>query len=75
VQRLAVARRAADLLDRKLRVLAAELERTRATAERTGREWDTACREAGDHAEVSDVLGQILLVVQARWRSLSVTAW
>ena len=46
VQRLAVARRAADLLDRKLRVLAAELDRARATAERTGREWDTACREA-----------------------------
>jgi hypothetical protein len=36
VQRLAVARRAADLLDRKLRVLAAELERARATAGRPG---------------------------------------
>jgi V/A-type H+/Na+-transporting ATPase subunit D len=46
VQRLAVARRAADLLDRKLRVLAAELDRARATAEMTGREWDISCREA-----------------------------
>ena len=46
VQRLAVARRAADLLDRKLRVLTAELDRARATAGRTGQEWDTACREA-----------------------------
>jgi V/A-type H+-transporting ATPase subunit D len=46
VQRLAVARRAADLLDRKLRVLAAELDRVRATAERTRQEWDAACREA-----------------------------
>ena len=46
VQRLVVARRAADLLDRKLRVLAAELDRARATAERSGREWDGACREA-----------------------------
>jgi len=46
VQRLAVARRAADLLDRKLRVLAAELERARTTAEMTGQEWDATCREA-----------------------------
>jgi len=46
VQRLAVAHRAAGLLDRKLRVLTAELDRARATAERTGQAWDTACREA-----------------------------
>ena len=46
VQRLAVARRASDLLDRKLRVLAAELDRAWATAQRTGQEWDTTCREA-----------------------------
>ena len=45
-QRLVVAHRAAGLLDRKLRVLAAELDRARATAWRTGQEWDTACREA-----------------------------
>jgi V/A-type H+-transporting ATPase subunit D len=46
VQRLAVAHRAADLLDRKLRVLTSELDRARATAERTGQAWDTACRQA-----------------------------
>jgi len=46
VQRLAVAHRAADLLDRKLLVLAAELDLARATAEQTGQEWDAACREA-----------------------------
>ena len=46
VQRLVVARRAADLLDRKLRVLAAELDRARATAESTAREWDITCRAA-----------------------------
>ncbi|HXZ73527.1 MAG TPA: V-type ATP synthase subunit D [Streptosporangiaceae bacterium] len=46
VRRLAIARRAADLLDRKLRVLAAELDRARAAAERTGQEWNAACHEA-----------------------------
>ena len=45
-RRLAVAHRAAGLLDSKLLVLAAELDRARAAAERTGREWDAACREA-----------------------------
>jgi V/A-type H+/Na+-transporting ATPase subunit D len=46
VQRLAVARRAAGLLDRKLQVLAGELDRLRAEAERTGADWDAACRDA-----------------------------
>jgi V/A-type H+/Na+-transporting ATPase subunit D len=46
VQRLAVASRAADLLDRKLRVLTAELERAQAAARDSGREWDAACRDA-----------------------------
>ena len=46
VQRLTVARRTAGLLDRKLQVLASELDRLRAAAERTGQEWDAACREA-----------------------------
>jgi len=46
VQRLAVADRTAGLLDRKLQVLTAELDRLRVTAERTGQEWDAACREA-----------------------------
>ena len=45
-QRLALAQRAAGLLDRKLQVLATELARARATAERTGQQWDAACREA-----------------------------
>jgi V/A-type H+-transporting ATPase subunit D len=57
VRRLAVARRAADLLDRKLRVLTAELERARATAERTGQEWDTACRAAQRAALRAVLLG------------------
>ncbi len=46
VQRLAVARRAAGLLDRKLQVLAGELDRLRAEAEKTGADWDAACRDA-----------------------------
>lgn len=45
-RRLVVARRAADVLDRKLRILAAELNRLRAEAERTSRDWDSRCREA-----------------------------
>jgi V/A-type H+/Na+-transporting ATPase subunit D len=46
VQRLALAQRAAGLLDRKLQVLAAELARARAAAERTGQDWEAACRAA-----------------------------
>jgi V/A-type H+-transporting ATPase subunit D len=46
LQRLAVADRTAGLLDRKLQVLATELDRLRAATERTGQQWDTACREA-----------------------------
>jgi V/A-type H+/Na+-transporting ATPase subunit D len=46
VQRLALAQRAAGLLDRKLQVLAAELAQARATAERTGQDWAAACRAA-----------------------------
>jgi V/A-type H+/Na+-transporting ATPase subunit D len=46
VQRLAIARRAAGLLDRKLQVLVVELARLRAAAEQTGAEWDAACRDA-----------------------------
>lgn len=45
-QRLAVARRGADLLDRKLSILAAELSRLRAAAELTGREWARSSAEA-----------------------------
>lgn len=39
-RRLAAASRGADLLDRKLRILAAELSRLEAQAGRTGREWE-----------------------------------
>lgn len=46
MQRLALAQRAAGLLDRKLQVLAAELARARAAAERTGQDWEAACRTA-----------------------------
>ncbi len=45
-RRLAVAGRAADLLDRKLRLLAVELARLRAQERRTGQEWETSCRRA-----------------------------
>lgn len=45
-RRLAVAHRGADLLDRKLLILAAELDRLQAAADRTGREWEDRSREA-----------------------------
>lgn len=46
VRRLAVASRAAGLLDRKLQVLTSELDRLRAAAEQTGADWDAACQDA-----------------------------
>lgn len=45
-RRLQVARRGADLLDRKLRILQAELGRFRAAKARTAAEWDRCCAEA-----------------------------
>jgi V/A-type H+/Na+-transporting ATPase subunit D len=45
-QRLAVASRAAGLLDRKLRILAAELLRLRERAQHTQREWESQCAGA-----------------------------
>lgn len=57
VQRLAVAHRAADLLDRKLQVLATERDKATATAEQTGREWDAACRDAQDRLLRAVLLG------------------
>ncbi len=45
-RRLAVAQRGASLLDRKLRILAAELARLQAAAEQTGREWQQRSAEA-----------------------------
>lgn len=45
-RRLQVARRGADLLDRKLRILQAELGRRRAAAAQTAAEWDRCCADA-----------------------------
>lgn len=45
-RRLAVAHRGASLLDRKLRILTAELERYRATAAQTGQDWQVCAAEA-----------------------------
>jgi len=45
-RRLEVARRGADLLDRKLRILQSELDRLRSSAEQTAREWDRSCATA-----------------------------
>jgi len=45
VRRLAVARRGADLLDRKLRILQSELARLTDVTARTGADWDT-CQHA-----------------------------
>jgi V/A-type H+/Na+-transporting ATPase subunit D len=45
-RRLQVARRGADLLDRKLRILQAELARFREAEARTATEWDRCCADA-----------------------------
>jgi V/A-type H+/Na+-transporting ATPase subunit D len=45
-RRLQVARRGADLLDRKLRILQAELGRFRESEARTAAEWDHCCADA-----------------------------
>ncbi len=45
-RRLLVARRGADLLDRKLRILSAELVRFRDVAARTAADWDRCCADA-----------------------------
>jgi V/A-type H+/Na+-transporting ATPase subunit D len=45
-RRLEVARRGADLLDRKLRILQSELDRLRSSAAQTGAEWDRCQAEA-----------------------------
>ncbi|HTQ87966.1 MAG TPA: V-type ATP synthase subunit D [Streptosporangiaceae bacterium] len=45
-RRLAVARRGADLLDRKLRILLAETDRLRDSAARTAADWDQSCADA-----------------------------
>ena len=45
-RRLRVARRGADLLDRKLRILQAELDQRSAAAAQTQQEWDRCCADA-----------------------------
>jgi V/A-type H+-transporting ATPase subunit D len=45
-RRLEVARRGADVLDRKLRILQGELDRLRAAAAQTGRRWDDCSADA-----------------------------
>jgi len=45
-RRLQVARRGADLLDRKLRILQAELGRRRAATAQTAAEWERCCADA-----------------------------
>jgi V/A-type H+/Na+-transporting ATPase subunit D len=45
-KRLQVARRGADLLDRKLRILQGELSRFRDREARTAEEWDRCCADA-----------------------------
>jgi V/A-type H+/Na+-transporting ATPase subunit D len=46
VRRLATARRGADLLDRKLRILENELARLQTTAAQTAKQWDQSQAEA-----------------------------
>lgn len=46
-QRLIIAERGLDLLQRKLHILVTEHRRLAAEAERTGREWTTRCKDAG----------------------------
>jgi V/A-type H+-transporting ATPase subunit D len=45
-RRLAVARRGADLLDRKLRILREETEQLRKAADQAAADWDRCCAEA-----------------------------
>lgn len=56
-RRLQVARRGADLLDRKLRILAAELARRRADAAQTAAEWDRCCADAEQWLLRASMLG------------------
>ncbi len=56
-RRLAAARRGADLLDRKMRILQAELGRLRAAAERTGQRWRERSAEADRALLIAALLG------------------
>lgn len=79
-RRLTTARRGADLLDRKLRILRREEQRFVALADRTRGEWELRCREAeewllkaavvaGDHAVRPDpALGEA--EVEVVWQAV-----
>lgn len=56
-RRLQVARRGADLLDRKLQILQAEVGRRRAAAARTAAEWDHCCADAQQWLLRASMLG------------------
>lgn len=56
-RRLASASRAADLLDRKLRILQAEVSALQETAERTSRDWHQAAAAADRALLIAAVLG------------------
>ena len=56
-RRLQVARRGADLLDRKLRILTEELGRLRESAAQTAADWNRSCAEAERWLLRASVLG------------------
>lgn len=56
-RRLTAARRGADLLDRKLRILQSELGRLQAAAELTGRQWRERSAEADRLLLIAALLG------------------
>ncbi len=56
-RRLQVARRGADLLDRKLRILQGDLDRFRDAAARTAAEWDRCCADAEQWLVRASLLG------------------
>jgi V/A-type H+/Na+-transporting ATPase subunit D len=56
-RRLQVARRGADLLDRKLRILSAELGRFRDAEARTAADWDRCCADAEQWLLRASMLG------------------
>jgi V/A-type H+/Na+-transporting ATPase subunit D len=56
-RRLQVARRGADLLDRKLRILQGELDSRRAAAAQTAAEWNRRCADAEQWLLRASLLG------------------
>lgn len=77
--RLSVATRAADLLDRKARVLRREAERYALLCERTGATWAVTCRDAqrwglraglvGGQGALRAVTGDLHAQVTVTWKS------